>query len=224
MFIFFTLFYTFCKICFFYAIVYVYLCFISILLNTNIASSCLQFRYRRLGTYTKLQLNGGNLMKKNLSNRAISAILALIIVFISSLTVSTASATTQVATATLVASACYPGSNYLGTFTFTESNIGSNRTIYGNRMRFCIAHKAADSSPYVYNLWVACVRWDGVKMKEVNLLNYGTEPDANGYYFYVSDWFDISYGGDYHLVYHANTFASGYEPRTVNIHAWYDVE
>lgn len=122
------------------------------------------------------------------------------------------------------ASACYLGSNYLGTFTFNGNNTGANRTIYGNRMRFCIAHKAGDSNPYYYNLFVACYRWDSVEMKHVYLQNYGSSPDSDGYYFYVSDWFDISYGVDYHLSYSANTFGVGYEPRVVNIHAWFDVE
>lgn len=166
-------------------------------------------------------------MKKN-ANRITSAFLALVMVCISVFGMSVTafaesnveSADTQIETRS---GACYPGSNYLGTFTFNDNNTGSNRTIYGNRMRFCIAHKAGDNNPYVYNLYVACIRWDGVNMKAVNLQNYGT-PDENGYYFYVSDWFNVSYGVDYHLYYLANTFAYGHEPRTVNIHAWLDVE
>jgi len=172
---------------------------------------------------------------KKIHSRYTSALLALVMVcctvFSLPLTASAAEVapvevapevTELIETASPRASACYPGSNYLGTFTFTGNNTGSNRTIYGNKMRFCIAHKPVDNQ-YVYNLYVACYRWDGVRMKDINVQNTGTT-DADGYYFFVSDWFDISYGVDYHLYYNANTFAVGHEPRRLNIHAWYDVQ
>ena len=118
------------------------------------------------------------------------------------------------------ASPCYPGSNYLGGFTFYEYNNGSNRTIYGNQMRFCVAHKPTDNND-VYGMYVDCYRWDGVLMKEVFLRNEGT-PDSDGYYFYVSDYFNISYGCDYHLTYAAHTLGTSIG-RSVSCHVWYDV-
>lgn len=154
------------------------------------------------------------------SKRFISFFMSLIIVCGVAFSLPlTASATTS-STYSTNASACYPGSNYLGSFTFTGYNNGSNRTIYGNKMRFCIAHKPADNS-YVYGMYVSCYRWDGVLMKEVFLRNEGTV-DSDGYYYYVSDYFNISYGVDYHLTYSAHTLGTS-EQRKVSIHAWYDV-
>lgn len=148
---------------------------------------------------------------KGTSKRILSIFLALILVCgISFCIPTTASA----------ASACYPGSNYLGSFTFYEDNTGSNRTIYGNQMRFCVAHKPTDNS-YVYGMYVDCYRWDGVLMKEVFLKNIGTA-DSDGYYFYVSDYFNISYGCDYYLRYTAHTLGTS-EGRSVSCHVWYDV-
>lgn len=150
------------------------------------------------------------------SKRFINTFLALLLM----LSITCSMPTT--ASAATTASACNKGSNYLGEFTFTGNNIGGNRTINGRKLRFCVAHKQVDN-PYHYGMYVSLVRWDNVVVATV-FLNSTTDTDANGYHFFVSDWYNVAYGVDYHLEYSSSTLGTGSDPRRINCHVWFDVE
>lgn len=146
------------------------------------------------------------------SKRFISILLAIIMMF-SFTTVSSITAS--------AADACIPGSNYLGTFSFTGTNWGAYRTIKGSKMRVCIAHKPVDNNT-AYVLNINCLEYGGRKVLD-NYIYSGGSKDSDGYYFFVSDYFNVKSGVDYRLYYHAYDQGGNGGSRRLNVHVWYDV-
>ncbi|MGN1302436.1 MAG: hypothetical protein ACI4VO_02130 [Clostridia bacterium] len=119
------------------------------------------------------------------------------------------------------ANACNPGSNYLGTFTFTGQNAGAYYTINGTKARICVAYKAVDNN-YAFSLGLNVYEYGGRNVFRINLYNHG-EKDSDGYYFFVSDYFSVNKGVDYRITYDAFTQGAVGEQRRLKCHVWYDV-
>lgn len=170
-------------------------------------------------------------VKKKSLARLISALLTFVIMCTSATSVYADSETEYVipshsSSAYSTTEALGPGRWYFNPFYFYDYNIGSNKTINGNRMRVCIAFKAVDG---LYNNQAAdmtldIVRYDGVLMQEINLCFLSDEPDSDGYRYYVLPWIDVSYGVDYHISYLTHSCCDFYEARKVHCHVWIDVE
>lgn len=151
-------------------------------------------------------------LKKANPKRLLSVILALIMA-VSFTTISPVTAS--------AASACNPGSNYIGPVTFTGDYTGPYRTINGTKARICVAYKAVDNN-YAYSLTLTVYEYGGRQAYHINLYNHG-EKDADGYYFFVSDYFRVNKGVDYRIRYAAFTQGAVGEGRKLQCHVWYDV-
>lgn len=116
-------------------------------------------------------------------------------------------------------------SMYLGHFQFTGTNTGSWKTVgNGNarHVRMCIAFKPVDGITYSTELYVELYQYKSVFRGKLHGATWMTSPDADGYYFFVSDYFDISPNSDCRMQYLATSSGTTFSPRTVDVHAWYD--
>lgn len=135
-------------------------------------------------------------------------------------------------------SSYYTGRWYLGTFTFTDNNRGNAFVINGNKVRVCVAFKKASidkqssnidlemqldritysgSSEYYHTRWAD------------RFMSSKDTPDADGYYYFVGDWVDVSResGSAFCLYYEALTELGGSSngnDRSANVHVWLDIE
>lgn len=115
-------------------------------------------------------------------------------------------------------------SMYLGHVQFTGENYGAWRTVGGGtatHVRMCIAFKPTSSGPSV-EMPVILQQYPHVDRGQLYCTTYTTSPDADGYYFFVSNYFTISQYSDCRLHYNAMNSNTIYEPRTVDVHAWFD--
>lgn len=151
-------------------------------------------------------------LKATNPKRLLSVILALIMA-VSFTTISPVTAS--------AANACNPGSNYLGHFAFTGENTGAYYTINGTKARICIAYKPVDNN-YAFQLTLSCYEYGGRKVYSINRFSHGSK-DSDGYYFFVSDYFNVNKGVDYRLTYSAYTQGAVGEKRRLDCHVWYDV-
>ena len=116
-------------------------------------------------------------------------------------------------------------SMYLGHVQFTGENWGLWRTIGDGsptHVRMCIAFKPVDGIMYSTELFVYLFQYSNVYIGKMKCTTYTTEPDADGYYFFVSPYFTISPYSDCRIHYKATSSGTTYNPRTVDVHAWYD--
>lgn len=116
-------------------------------------------------------------------------------------------------------------SMYLGHFQFNGTNWGNWRTIGDGtptHVRMCIAFKPIDGSPYSTELYVDLYQYSSVYRGSLHGATWMTSPDADGYYFFVSDYFNISQFSDCRMHYLATSSGTTFDPRTVDVHAWYD--
>lgn len=116
----------------------------------------------------------------------------------------------------------YATSMYLGQVKFTGQNTGSWRTVPGNHVRMCIAFKPVDGISYGTELYVSLYQYPSVYIGRFKCNNYTVTPDADGYYFFVSDYFNINPNSDCQLRYLATSSGTSYDPRSVDVHAWFD--
>ena len=112
-------------------------------------------------------------------------------------------------------------SMYLGHVQFTGMNTGAWRTVPGNHVRMCIAYKPVDGISYSTDLYVDLYQYYNVYVGTLHCTDYTTSPDADGYYFFVSDYYSIA-NSDCRLVYTATSSGTSYDPRRVDVYAWYD--
>ena len=151
--------------------------------------------------------------KTSKAKRYWSVLLALVMTF------SIFIGTQTTASAATMGKVCNPGSNYLGTFTFTGTNVGAYFTINGTRARICVAYKPVDNN-YSFSLYLNVTEFGDRSVYHINLYNH--EKDADGYYFFVSDYFTVNKGVDYRISYEAYT-QMAHEERRLNCHVWCDV-
>ena len=133
-------------------------------------------------------------------------------------------------TTTAFAATSYnPGEYYLGHFTFTNSNIGAMRIYKANKMRLKIAWKKGEASASDINLTVDVTPENSShKSYSVVFKPYMDTDgkDSDGYYYVVTDWFPITYGGTYRLIYDASTCDGGTGTghyRQGDVHTWIEL-
>lgn len=113
-------------------------------------------------------------------------------------------------------------SMYVGHVQFTGTNTGAWRTVPGNHVRMCIAFKPVDGISYSTELYVYLEQYPNVYIGQLKCDDYTVTPDSDGYYFFVSNYFTINPYSDCRLSYLATSSGTSYDPRMVDVHAWYD--
>lgn len=113
--------------------------------------------------------------------------------------------------------------DYWGSVTFTGSNTGSWHTINGNYIRVCYAIKPVDGIPYSISTYYRLEQYPGTTVNQwYRYPGADCSPDADGYYFYVSEWFNINSCD--HRLYYTAVSAGSSTPRRVNCHVWIDYQ
>lgn len=116
-----------------------------------------------------------------------------------------------------------PGYHDLGTFTFTENNIGVYRQIKGHQVDIGIYYKPYDNYSVSQNMDVYFFPYDTLNINDAvwhYLFHQGIgSTDANGYYYASSGKIDVNYDGDYRFAYYLSTAGGGdYYDRTAQVH------
>lgn len=105
---------------------------------------------------------------------------------------------------------------YLGSFTFTNTNVGAKRSIYGDSVRFIVEFKKADTQPTDIDLEIRpmplAYNEDGTEywlyIGSERILSRGCEEmTSDGYHRHTTQWWDISQdrGRDFRIYYDAMT-------------------
>lgn len=140
------------------------------------------------------------------------------------LTVSTLFATTAFAATTY-----NPGTYYLGNFTFTNTNNGAMRIYKANKMRLKIAWKKGELTGSDINLTVDVSPENSSHKSHTEVFKPNMDSDgkdSNGYYYVETNWFDITKGGTYRLLYDASTCDGGTGTghyRKGDVHTWIEL-
>ena len=112
---------------------------------------------------------------------------------------------------------------YFGEVTFTGDNWGAWHELGDyTQARMCIAFKPIDSD-IAASLETTAYQYPNVLRRTMYQYTSNT-PDENGYYFTVSDYFNISPNSDMRLRYSAASHGGGPLQRRVSVHAWVDVK
>lgn len=112
---------------------------------------------------------------------------------------------------------------YWGPVTFYGDNTGPYHTINGNYIRVCVAIKPVDNIPYAMSAYYRLEQWGGSMVRQwYRYPGADCSPDADGYYFYVSEWFNIN-SCDHRL--HFDVVSTGSsQHRTASAHVWIDYQ
>ena len=116
-----------------------------------------------------------------------------------------------------------PGDWYWGGVTFYDDNGGAYKTINGNQVKIKVAFKAVDGEPYSYHLYLDFVEYGGRYVYSRDYNSWSVAPDADGYYYYESDWINVNKGVDYRFFYGANSECACNDPRRLEVHIWIEV-
>lgn len=134
-------------------------------------------------------------------------------------------------TTTAFAATTYtPGEYYLGHFTFQNTNTGAMRIYKANKMRLKIAWKKGESgnaSDINLNVTVRPENSSYLSKSIDFKPNMDSDgKDSNGYYYVISDWFSITNGATYRLIYDASTCDGGTGTghyRKGDVHTWIEL-
>lgn len=139
-------------------------------------------------------------------------------------------AVSTIFTTTAFAATTYnPGEYYLGHFTFTNTNNGAMRIYRANKMRLKIAWKKGETFGSDINLTVAVSPENSAHLRHTEVFKPSMDSDgkdADGYYYVVTDWFSITNGGTYRLLYDASTCDGGTGTghyRKGDVHTWIEL-
>lgn len=116
-----------------------------------------------------------------------------------------------------------PGDWYWGGVTFYDENGGRYKTINGDQVKIKMAYKWVDDDESSANLTLRFVEYGGRVVYYRNYNVCGVDPDADGYFYYESEWVDVVNGVDYRFLYSANSDCNCSDPRTVEVHIWIEV-
>lgn len=116
-----------------------------------------------------------------------------------------------------------PGDWYWGGVTFYDENGGAFKTINGNEVKIKVAFKAVDTDPSSYHLYLDFVEYGGRYVYSRDYNSWSVAPDADGYYYYESNWIKVNKGVDYRFFYGANSECTCNDPRRLEVHIWIEV-
>ena len=123
------------------------------------------------------------------------------------------------------------GRNYLGYFSFTNTNTGVSRTMDGNSMNVSIAWRQADNGFTCPNIKIKVIRTYTGEVAYSGTLSIYNDPDGkdnDGFYYLNTGYFHVNRGSDYHIFYDAVTpFGVPGIPfggfRRADVHTWVDL-